>query len=271
MAFIELENLRVLRPSGHVALDEIGFSLEKGSFCAILAADGAGKSTLCRALVGLVSPDKGSVRIDGHGWGSGDGRRELRKRIGFVFENFDDMFFSSYAMEDLRFAALNFGLPPAEADEKAAAALAAVGMSGAASLSPQLLPVWDRLRLAVAGVLVHDPDIIVIDDPFLRLSSLEKKAFCRLLKKLSGSGKTLIYTCSDAEDAVVAERLLLMHEGRLLAEGECRALLSDIKLLEKAGLPAPFAVRVYHDLLASGAVLERCPLNIDELVEEVCR
>lgn len=252
------------------SLEAISFTIEWGELAVFLGGSGAGKSTLARLMDALLPVKQGQLHINGMDCGDESKVWEIRRRIGIIFENFDDQFISSYAREELGFAARNFGVDESEIEQRINKALELVDMGGYADSAPQLLPLNMRQRLMIAASIVHDPDIVIFDEPFSALDESSADRVQKLIMKLHDEGKTIILMTKDAERAMMAEKLYLLYDGRLLAQGSPQELFSDRNLMDTAKMRLPFTVQVYHDLLDAGVKLEKCPMSIDELVEEVC-
>ncbi|MGI5977312.1 MAG: energy-coupling factor transporter ATPase [Candidatus Limivicinus sp.] len=273
MEMIKAENLvhsYLHEGSKHRSLDDFSLDVRGGELVAVLGHNGCGKTTLARHLNVLLPLQGGKLSIAGYDAANPDKIWQIRKSCGMVFQNPDNQFVSSYVEEDIAFAPRNFGTVEEEIPERVKKALAEVGMSGYERRSPQLLSGGQKQRIAIAGVLAADPDIMIFDEVTSMLDPQGRREVLMTVKKLHEAGKTIIMISHYVEEAVMADRVVLMHDGRKIADGEPREVLSNRELMREAGLTPPFPVRVYYDLLDAGAELERCPLNIEELVDEIC-
>jgi len=253
------------------SLDELSLSVEPGEFLAILGHNGCGKSTLARHINALLEVQSGELTV-----ASLDARQrmnvwKIREKVGMVFQNPDNQFVSSVIEEDLAFGPRNFGVPENEIPERIRAALAAVGMGGFEKHSPHLLSGGQKQRVAIAGVLAVNPDIMIFDEVTAMLDPEGRRDVLDTIARLHGSGKTIIMISHYIEEAVNADRVALIHDGKLLAAGTPREMLTDLDLLRRTGLTAPVPVRLYHDLKARGRELPFCPLTERELVDALCR
>ena len=253
------------------ALDDLSLCIREGEFIAILGHNGCGKTTLARHINGLLEMQGGELTV-----ASLDARQrvnvwKIREKVGMVFQNPDNQFVSSVIEEDLAFGPRNFGVPEDEIPERIGYALAAVGMSGFEKKSPHLLSGGQKQRIAIAGVLAIGPDIMIFDEVTAMLDPEGRKEVLSAIDGLHKAGKTIILISHYIEEAVNADRVVLMHDGRILGEGSPRTILTDLDLLRETGLTPPMTVRLYYDLKEKGLELPFCPLSGKELVEALCR
>ncbi len=253
------------------SLDGISLTVDKGELVAVLGHNGCGKTTLARHLNALLPVQEGELTVAGCDARDENRVWQIRKSCGMVFQNPDNQFVSSFVEEDIAFGPRNFGADEADIPEKVRSALAAVGMAGFERRSPQLLSGGQKQRIAIAGVLATDPDIMVFDEVTSMLDPQGRQEVLDTIKRLHAAGKTIVMISHYIEEAVFADRVVLVHDGRKLAEGAPRDMLTDLELLRRTGLTPPLSVQVYYDLLDAGVKLELCPLTIEELVDEICR
>ena len=253
------------------SLDGISLTVDKGELVAVLGHNGCGKTTLARHLNALLPVQEGELTVAGCDARDENRVWQIRKSCGMVFQNPDNQFVSSFVEEDIAFGPRNFGADEADIPEKVKSALAAVGMAGFERRSPQLLSGGQKQRIAIAGVLATDPDIMVFDEVTSMLDPQGRQEVLDTIKRLHAAGKTIVMISHYIEEAVFADRVVLVHDGRKLAEGAPRDMLTDLELLRRTGLTPPLSVQVYYDLLDAGVKLDLCPLTIEELVDEICR
>ncbi len=253
------------------SLDGISLTVDKGELVAVLGHNGCGKTTLARHLNALLPVQEGELAVAGCDARDENRVWQIRKSCGMVFQNPDNQFVSSFVEEDIAFGPRNFGADEADIPEKVRSALAAVGMAGFERRSPQLLSGGQKQRIAIAGVLATDPDIMVFDEVTSMLDPQGRQEVLDTIKRLHAAGKTIVMISHYIEEAVFADRVVLVHDGRKLAEGAPRDMLTDLELLRRTGLTPPLSVQVYYDLLDAGVKLDLCPLTIEELVDEICR
>lgn len=269
---IKARDLTLSRPSGaSIAVDALSFTLERGGYMAILGKCGSGKSALAAALNASRPIVSGSLSVAGYDVRDEQRRRQLRKSCGVVHGDLDNAFVASYVFEEVAFAPRCFGMDEEKMTARVKNALAAVEMSAYERRAPQLLPAGQRARIAIAAQLAAEPELIVLDSVTEALTPTERGELLKILSRINKSGVGILLLSRCAEDAAGAERVLLISDGRKLAEGAAREVLSDEALMQKAGLEVPFAARVGRELMRANAWCGECPLTIEELVDTVCR
>ena len=274
MEIIKAEKLRYDAKAGESrcrALHDVSVLVKEGELLCILGGSGAGKTSFIHCLNGLSSPDDGELSLCGMDCRKEENHWEIRKKCALVPERAEDCYLSTSVQSELAYALRNFKPELAEIEECVARALSIVGLEGFENRSMPLLSPFERYCVALASAIAYEPDIILIDSFAEGFDRRAKEQLHRIVKNIHQSGKTIIYTTREPKDAIMAERIVLMDKGRVLACDSPRELLCNNKLLGSVGLERPFAVRVYYDLLEAGAQLPACPLDIDELVEEICK
>ena len=254
-----------------LALRDVEVTIEQGEFVAVLGRNGSGKSTLVKHFNALLPLQQGELRV-----AQIDVRNEediwlLRRLCGMVFQNPDNQFVSATVEEDIAFGLENYEVLPGEIPARVRAALALVEMNGYEKRAPHTLSGGQKQRVALAGVLALEPEIIIFDEATAMLDPRGRQEVVAIMQKLHKAGKTIIAITHYVEEAVAADKVILMHEGRVLACGSPRAILTDVDLMKAAGLLPPLPVRLYHDLQQAGIYLNNCPLTDEELVEEIWR
>jgi cobalt/nickel transport system ATP-binding protein len=229
---IEIEHLSFSYPDGHVALRDISLTIAPGEKVALVGPNGAGKSTLLLHLNGIL---RGQGRVTVCGLPVEEktlGR--VRAAVGLVFQNPDDQLFSPTVFDDVAYGPLYQGLPPAEVERRVAVALAEVGMSAYARRVSHHLSTGEKKRIAIATVLAMNPEVLVLDEPTAGLDPRARRGLIRLLADLP---MTMLVSSHDL--AMVREllpRMVILDEGRVVADGPTAGLLQDEQLLEAHGL-----------------------------------
>ncbi|MET0683953.1 MAG: ABC transporter ATP-binding protein [Solirubrobacteraceae bacterium] len=215
-----------------MALDGLDLDVARGERVAVIGPNGAGKTTLMLHLNGLLH-GTGELRVGGQDARTAD----LRARVGLVFQDPDDQLFMPSVLEDVAFGPLNLGATPDEALMRARAALAAVRMGELGSRAPHQLSLGQRRRVAVAGVLAMEPELLVLDEPS---ASLDPRTRRELLELLDGLGQTMLVVTHDLPFAAqLCERAVVLSAGRIVADGPCLDVLEDVELLAAHDLEMP--------------------------------
>jgi energy-coupling factor transport system ATP-binding protein len=258
--------------SSVLSLNGVSIEVASGELIVILGHNGSGKSTLVKHLNALLPLQKGELAVAGMDVKDPSLLWELRRKCGMVFQNPDNQFVSSIVYEDIAFGLENYDTPAEQIPRKVDGVLELVGMPGAGKRSTHMLSGGQKQRIALAGVLAVDADIIVFDEATIMLDPVGKQEVMEMIRRLHvQEHKTIIMISHDMEDAVIADRVCIMAEGQILSVGAPREILTDRPLLVSAGLTPPLSVQLYYDLQENGIELHRCPLTIEELVEELCR
>jgi cobalt/nickel transport system ATP-binding protein len=255
------------------ALAGISLELRGGEFLALLGANGCGKTTLLKQLNGLLRPSSGKVFLEG---------RELRlfkdeeifRRVGMVFQDPNDQLFSATVEQDVAFGAVNLGLKPGEVSRRVNRALKMVGASGLGGKAIHTLSFGQKRRVAIAGVLAMEPEIILLDEPTSGLDPRGASSIMRLLRKLNQNrGTTMIMATHDVELVpLFADRVAIMSQGRIVTEGTPADVFADTDMIRKVELRLP---RVGHliEILQKkeGIDFPEMPLTIGEARRELLR
>lgn len=259
-------------PGGRRSLNGAQLHVAPGEFVAVLGHNGCGKSTLVKHFNALLPLQHGTLTIDGMDAADPANRWALRRKVGMVFQNPDNQFVSTIVGEDVAFGLENYGVPENEIPARVAAVLAAVDMAGYENRATHTLSGGQKQRVALAGVLALSPDILVFDEATAMLDPEGRQEVLRTIRRLhTQQRKTVVMITHYIEEAIGADRVYLIHNGKMIADGTAREMLTQPELLAAAGLTPPMPVQMYYDLKQAGIVLARCPLTLEELAEELCR
>lgn len=230
---LKLENINVQYPDGRLAVQDFSCHVTAGERVALLGANGAGKSSLLLAMVGLAPVVSGKLSLAGVELGSKT-HRIARQKCGLVFQNPDDQLFSIRVKDDIAFGPQNLGWSKVEIDAKVIAVMQRLDIAKLAEYPPTKLSGGEKRKVALAGVLVMEPEVILLDEP---TAFLDPKAQRELAGIVGGLGQTCLIATHDLAFAQkVCSRALVLHEGRLMYDGSLGALLADSQMLERYGL-----------------------------------
>jgi cobalt/nickel transport system ATP-binding protein len=240
---VTLRGVSYRYPDGHLALDGIDLGISASTRVAVLGPNGAGKSTLCLTMNGILLPQEGTVEVAGLAV-TRKSVGEVRRRVGVVFQDPDDMLFMPTVRQDVAFGPANLGLGPDEVGARVDEALERVGMSGVADRPPHHLSFGQRKRVATAAVLAMRPDVLVLDEPSANLDPRARREFGELLSELE---QTLVVVTHDLPYALeLCERAVVLDEGRVVADGAVTDVLADSDLLARHRLELPAGFSIEH-------------------------
>ena len=245
-------------------LDDVSLSIKEGSFVAVLGHNGSGKSTLAKHFNAILLPSGGKVYVDGLDTADEARLLDIRRQIGMVFQNPDNQIVANVVEEDVAFAPENLGVPPAEIRERVDAALKAVGMTEYAHHAPHLLSGGQKQRVAIAGVLAMRPRCVVLDEPTAMLDPVGRAEVMSTLLELKRKfGITLVLITHHMDEAAQADRLVVMHDGHIVADGAPSEVFQDVEYLRSLGLEVPETVGLMYELRKNGVNVPLDTLNAD--------
>jgi energy-coupling factor transport system ATP-binding protein len=252
------------------ALDDVGLQIQSGSFSVLLGANGCGKTTLLKHFNALLRLQSGSLQVAGFDVADEKNLIQLRRMCGMVFQNPDNQFVSSVLEEDIAFGLRNFGFPEQVIAGKVSRALQFVGLAGYEKRAPYSLSGGQKQRAALAGVLVLEPELILLDEVTSMLDPEGRRDVLQIINSLHEKKKTIVMVTHYVEEALYADYVFLMKDGHITKSGTPRQILTDKLCLEENRLEPPLPVRMFYDLQVRGIHLTRCPLTDTELVEQIC-
>lgn len=272
---IEIDRLRCSYPAQNVepipVFDGLSLNIREGSFVAVLGRNGCGKSTLAKHMNAILLPEGGNVRVFGMDTSTED-LLNIRRTVGMVFQNPDNQMVANVVEEDVAFAPENLGVPPDEIRRRVDAALAAVGMSEYREHAPHLLSGGQKQRVAIAGVIAMQPRCIVLDEPTAMLDPQGRAEVLSTIETLNREkGITVVLITHHMTEAVRAERVIVLHEGGVLADGTPKEVFPQVELLQNAGLDVPATTRLLYELNRQGASLPLDALSTEECAQALCR
>ena len=272
---IEIDRLRCSYPAQNgepiPVFDGLSLNIREGSFVAVLGRNGCGKSTLAKHMNAILLPEGGSVRVFGMDTSTED-LLNIRRTVGMVFQNPDNQMVANVVEEDVAFAPENLGVPPDEIRRRVDAALAAVGMSEYREHAPHLLSGGQKQRVAIAGVIAMQPRCIVLDEPTAMLDPQGRAEVLSTIETLNREkGITVVLITHHMTEAVRAERVIVLHEGGVLADGTPKEVFPQVELLQNAGLDVPATTRLLYELSRQGASLPLDALSTEECAQALCR
>ena len=238
----------------------------------MLGHNGSGKSTLAKHMNAILVPDAGRVLVDGIDTADEARVLELRRRVGMVFQNPDNQIVANVVEDDVAFAPENLGVPPAEIRRRVDASLRLVGMYDYRLHAPHLLSGGQKQRVAIAGVIAMQPEIIVLDEPTAMLDPQGRKevvdtayALCR------ARGMTVVFITHHMDECVDADRLIVLSNGSVAADGRPAEVFANRALMEREGLDVPETTRLLGELRAAGMLLPEERLDVEGCADEIAR
>lgn len=270
---IRIENLTyeyraIDEEDNFTAISNLNIEVEEGEHLVVLGHNGSGKSTLAKLINGLYLPTKGDIFVKDMNTKDEDTIWDVRKTAGMVFQNPDNQIVATIVEEDVAFGPENLGVPPEEIRERVDKALEIVEMSEYKTHAPHLLSGGQKQRIAIAGILAMEPECIIFDEPTAMLDPTGREEVMKTIRKLNKEeGKTIIHITHYMDEAVEADRVVVMEKGNIVMEGSPREIFSQVARVKELGLDVPQVTELAYELNKEGIDVTTNILTIEELVE----
>ena len=255
---------------GTVALRNVDLTIEKGSFVAVLGHNGSGKSTLAKHMNAVLLPSGGRVFVAGMDTLDEQQIIAIRRAVGMVFQNPDNQIVANVVEEDVAFGPENLGVPSADIRRRVDEALAAVGMDAFTRHAPHLLSGGQKQRIAIAGVIAMAPQCIVLDEATAMLDPAGRREVLATIEKLHREmGITVVLITHHMDEAILADRVVVMNEGRVAMDGTPTEVFTRVEELEEMGLTVPDTVQLLYRLRAAGYDVPLDALDVESCADAV--
>jgi energy-coupling factor transport system ATP-binding protein len=250
---------------------DLNLDILDGSFVAVLGHNGCGKSTLAKHFNSILLPCGGSVSVYGMDTHDEAMLLQIRRTVGMVFQNPDNQIVSNIVEEDVAFAPENLGVAPDEIRAKVDDALKLVGMYDFRDHAPHMLSGGQKQRIAIAGVIAMQPRCIVLDEPTAMLDPHGRREVLKTVSSLNKEkGITVILITHHMQEAALADRVVVMHQGKIISDGTPKEVFSDVDCMYGASLSVPETTQLLHELNQEGYNLPLDALSIDECAQVLC-
>lgn len=254
------------------AIDKLSLEVKKGEFVAIIGHNGSGKSTLSKNLNAILLPSEGNILIDGLDTREESKLWDIRQTAGMVFQNPDNQIVATVVEEDVAFGPENLGIDPIEIRKRVEEALKNVGMYDLRDRQPHLLSGGQKQRVAIAGIIAMKPKCIIFDEATAMLDPSGRKEVMKTIKRLNKEENiTTLHITHFMEEAVEADRVIVMEKGKKLLEGTPREVFSNIEMLRTIGLDVPCMTELSSLLKKDGLDISSDILTVDEMVMKLCQ
>lgn len=274
--FIEIKNVTFSYvndyddpPTKNTVIRGVTLGIDKGEFVAVLGHNGSGKSTLAKLLNAINLPESGEVLINGMNTADEAHLYDIRRTVGMVFQNPDNQIVATVVEEDVAFALENIGVEPSRIRERVDEALKTVGMYDYREHAPHKLSGGQKQRIAIAGVLAMKPDCIVMDEPTAMLDPIGRREIMNTIRELNKAGVTIVLITHYMDEAAQAGRVVVMDDGRVIADDVPKKVFSQAEKLKAVGLDVPNVTELTHALRAEGLDLPDDIISEDECVERL--
>ena len=272
-SIIEIKNLHYTYPGDEMeSLCGVSLEIEKGSFVAVLGHNGSGKSTLAKHLNAILLPTEGKVLINGIDTADEDRLLDIRRTVGMVFQNPDNQIVANVVEDDVAFAPENLGVAPTEIRERVDKALRQVDMYEFKMHAPHLLSGGQKQRVAIAGVIAMEPEVIVLDEPTAMLDPKGRREVIETVTKLCREkGITVVLITHHMSECTGADRVIVMSNGHIAADGSPESVFSQVELMRDEGLAVPATTELIYELNKRGWSLPLTALGVESCAKEIAK
>lgn len=251
-------------------ISDFSLDIERGSFTVILGHNGSGKSTLAKLLNGLYKPDIGEVTVDGISTKDENNEIEVKRRVGLVFQNPDNQLIASVVEEDVAFGPENLGYCPEDIRKRVDNALKAVNMYEYRRSAPHHLSGGQKQRVAIAGIIAMEPECIVLDEPTAMLDPRGRKEIVDTLVSLNrDKGITVVLITHFMEEAELADRVIVMNKGEIIADSSPKDVFSNVGMLKSVSLDVPQTTELLYKLSQNNFNVSTDVISIEEAANEI--
>ncbi|SKC35403.1 energy-coupling factor transporter ATPase [Maledivibacter halophilus] len=254
-----------------IAVKNLSLKIKEGEFVVIIGHNGSGKSTLAKLMNAILLPSGGKVYVNNMDTLEEEKIWDIRQRAGMVFQNPDNQIVATIVEEDIAFGPENLGIKPEEIRNRVNDTLKAVGIEKLRRKPPHLLSGGQKQRVAIAGVLAMKPKCIIFDEPTAMLDPSGRKEVMDTILKLKEEGITIIHITHFMDEAVNADRVLVMDDGKIALEGSPKQVFSRVEQLKKLGLDVPGVTLLSYELKKAGIDIAGDILTVDEMVSKLCQ
>ena len=254
------------------AIDNLNLEVKQGEFVAIIGHNGSGKSTLSKNLNAILVPTKGDIYIDGMNTKDEAKLWDIRQTAGMVFQNPDNQIVATIVEEDVAFGPENLGIEPKVIRQRVEESLKSVGIYELKDRQPHLLSGGQKQRVAIAGIIAMRPKCIIFDEATAMLDPSGRKEVMNVIKKLNKEENiTTLHITHYMEEAVQADRVVVIDKGKKLLEGTPKEVFKNVDLLKKIGLDVPYMTELAGLLREEGLDIDDDILTVDEMVDKLCQ
>lgn len=253
------------------AVNGVSLDIKEGEFTAIIGRNGSGKSTLAKLINSILLPSEGKIYVKGMDTSDDNKLWDIRQTAGMVFQNPDNQLVATIVEEDIAFGPENLGIDPEEIRRRVDDALKTVGMYEFRKRPPHSLSGGQKQRIVIAGVLALNSDCIILDEPTAMLDPSGRKEVMETLKKLNAEGKTILLITHFMDEAVQADRVVIMDKGYIKLDGTPKEVFRNIDEIKRYGLDVPQVTELAQELIKEGLDLPPDIIEVKELVDILCR